>query len=351
MPEARALLGLADRVTVADRRHSLSCALCTYNGARYVRTQLESIASQTRPIDEIVVGDDGSTDGTLEIVHEFARTADVRVRVLDPAGSRLGSTANFERVIAACTGEVIFLSDQDDIWRPDKVSIIETRFRRQPAPGLVFSDAAAVGSDLGPLGYTAWQAVDLRDRDKRMLRSAMALELLLRRPLVTGATLAFATRHRDVVLPFPDIIKGDRPVMIHDGWIATAVAAVASVDLVDEPLVQYRQHAEQQIGLSPDRLTSPWPSRRASARGARQDEIDVLDAVSEVLSVLELRVAGPRVARARNGLTRQRQHWVLRQQLPERRISRIRPIARELVAGRYSRYSSGAVSALKDLVL
>ena len=341
------------RVTLATSRPSFSCALCTYNGASYLRTQLESIAAQTRAVDEIVVGDDGSRDGTLDIVDDFARTAavPVPVRVLEPAGRRLGSTANFERVIAACTGDVILLSDQDDIWHPDKVSIFERRFQEQPVPGLVFSDAAAVGPDLEPLGYTAWQAVDLRDRDKRALRSGKALELLLRRPLVTGATLAFAATHRDVVLPFPDVIKGDRPVMIHDGWIATAVAAVASIDLVEDALVQYRQHPDQQIGLSPDRLPSAWPSRRASARGARQGEIDVLDRVSQVLSVLELRVPGPRVERARRGLARQRQHWVARQQLPERRISRVRPIARELVAGGYSKYSSGAVSALKDLVL
>src|SRR5437588_7313199 len=103
---------------MSDER--ISIAMCTYNGARFLREQLDSFAAQSRLPDEVVICDDGSTDGTADIVRTFASGAPfpVHFHVNEP---RLGITRNFERAAGLCTGSIIFFSDQDDVWLPDKL--------------------------------------------------------------------------------------------------------------------------------------------------------------------------------------------------------------------------------------
>src|ERR1043166_3411462 len=102
----------------------LSIALCTYNGAAFLREQLESIAAQTRTPDELVISDDQSTDGTLRLIEEFAETAGFPVRV-SVNESNLGTAKNFEKAISLCRGDVIMLSDQDDVWHSDRLESVE----------------------------------------------------------------------------------------------------------------------------------------------------------------------------------------------------------------------------------
>ena len=118
----------------------LSVALATYNGERYLGEQLESILRQTRLPDELVIFDDASTDSTPAIVQEFAKAAPFPVRFQINA-ERLGSTRNFEAAIRACSGDIIFLCDQDDVWYPDKIARMEERFIKDPEAGAVFTDA------------------------------------------------------------------------------------------------------------------------------------------------------------------------------------------------------------------
>src|SRR5882762_9087557 len=98
----------------------ISIAMCTYNGARYLREQLDSIAAQTRPPSELIVCDDNSLDETREIVAGFAASAPFPVR-LGVNEQNLGSIRNFERAIKLCEGDLIALSDQDDVWLPEKL--------------------------------------------------------------------------------------------------------------------------------------------------------------------------------------------------------------------------------------
>ncbi|MBC7931137.1 MAG: glycosyltransferase, partial [Rubrivivax sp.] len=102
---------------VNQSRTRLSIAMCTYDGGRYLAEQLASIAAQTRAPDELVVCDDRSRDETTSIVRRFAETAPFPVR-LYVNEQNLGSTRNFEKAIGLCEGELIALSDQDDVWLP-----------------------------------------------------------------------------------------------------------------------------------------------------------------------------------------------------------------------------------------
>src|SRR6267154_3101567 len=126
----------------------LSIAMCTYNGAAYLSEQFESLATQTRVPDELVVCDDSSTDNhTREMVAAFARRAPFAVRLFVNK-QNLGSKRSFELAIRRCRGEIIFLCDQDDVWREDKLAVIERTFSSSPQTGLVFSDAELVDENL-----------------------------------------------------------------------------------------------------------------------------------------------------------------------------------------------------------
>src|SRR5215207_2518174 len=100
----------------------ISIALCTYNGEQYLQQQLDSFVAQSRPPDELVVCDDRSTDRTVPIVEDFAKRAPFRVELVINE-TNLGSTRNFEKAIGLCTGDIIFLADQDDVWLPEKLRI------------------------------------------------------------------------------------------------------------------------------------------------------------------------------------------------------------------------------------
>jgi glycosyltransferase involved in cell wall biosynthesis len=121
----------------------LSVALCTYNGAKYLKEQLDSIGRQTRLPDELVICDDRSTDGTPGIVSQFA--AEARFPVAFTVNKvNLGATKNFEKAIGRCTGDIILQSDQDDVWLDKKLELIEGIFLNNPDVRAIFSDAEVV---------------------------------------------------------------------------------------------------------------------------------------------------------------------------------------------------------------
>jgi glycosyltransferase involved in cell wall biosynthesis len=118
-------------------KETISIALCTYNGERFLPRQLASILEQTRLPDEMVVCDDGSTDGTLEILHDFADQATFPVEVIRN-GHTLGSSENFVQAIGLCEGTFIALSDQDDIWYPSRLERSEQELNNHPEAALLF---------------------------------------------------------------------------------------------------------------------------------------------------------------------------------------------------------------------
>jgi glycosyltransferase involved in cell wall biosynthesis len=115
----------------------ISVALCTYNGERFLPQQLDSVAKQTRLPDELIVCDDRSTDRTVALVREFAASSPYPVRIFENEHN-LGFAANFERAIRLCEGDLIALSDQDDIWYPIRLERSEQEFSAHPQAGLVF---------------------------------------------------------------------------------------------------------------------------------------------------------------------------------------------------------------------
>lgn len=215
--------------------------MCTYNGEKYLREQLQSIAAQTRLPDELVICDDGSSDATPEIIEEFARSAPFPVRLFRNP-QNLGSTKNFEKAIGLCTGDLIALCDQDDIWMPEKLALQAEMMERDPELGGVFSDAELIDAASRPFGKRLWASVPFTLPAQRRFQAGCGMDVLLKGNVVTGATLMVRASLRSRFMPIP-------PFRVHDGWIALLTAFRSPLRLVEEPLIQYRIHASQQIGI------------------------------------------------------------------------------------------------------
>jgi glycosyltransferase involved in cell wall biosynthesis len=226
----------------------VSVALCTHNGSRFIEEQLLSILAQIRRPDYIVISDDASTDGSVEI----AESVYARWRNKHPESppqlsifrnpTVLGVTQNFEHAVSQCSGELIVLSDQDDVWQPDRLSVAVARFEESPALDLLFSDARLVGSDGEPLGRSLLDTLEVSDNDKALIHRGKALVPLIRRNLVTGATVMFRRRLLESARPFPS-------GWVHDEWLAIVAATRGQIDLVELPLIDYRLHGSNQIGV------------------------------------------------------------------------------------------------------
>jgi glycosyltransferase involved in cell wall biosynthesis len=326
----------------------ISVALATFQGARFLHLQLESIANQTLLPTELVVGDDGSSDRSAQIVAEFAQSAPFPVS-LQVHSHRVGSARNFESVIGECAGDVIALSDQDDVWKPTKLEELARAIGDASSPGMVFSDGEVIDADGRPLGISCWDAIDVTARERKAMAAGEQFETLVRRQrrvggTLPGAMLAFRTHFRPLLLPFPDFLPAAGKGLLHDSWIALLVSAVSRVGVVDEPLVLYRQHGDQQIGVQPRRATGrprvirgPWTSEHARW----------LRALHERLRARHDRFGGDDAIAL---LERWQRHLDVRSHLPRNRFRRVPTVARELTTGRYRAYSSGLRSAARDLL-
>ena len=221
----------------------VSVALCTRNGARYLAAQVDSVCAQ-RPVPrEIVLSDDDSSDDGIAIVRETLSTIGGDAPTLKVLQNRpsLGVTRNFEQAVSACQYELIALCDQDDLWRADRLARMVGQFEARPDLLLLHTDARLVDGDLKPLGSTLFQALEMKPEELAAIASGHAFEALQRRNLVTGATTVFRRSLLAAALPFPK-------EWVHDEWLAAIAAATGRVDVLPEPLIDYRQHGGNQIG-------------------------------------------------------------------------------------------------------
>jgi len=320
---------------------SLSVALCTFNGERYVAEQFDSILSGDLLPTEIVVADDGSTDGTLAIVRDaLARAQSLGITVtLLPDRLGRGVTANFERAIAATTGEVVVLSDQDDVWHPSRLANVDAAFSADPDLLFQHNNARLVDETGTPLGLTLFTALEVTESDREQINADNGFDVYLHRNLATGATVAFRRTLFDLASPLPS-------EWIHDEWLAIIASAVGTVRVTDAEVIDYRQHGSNQIGVAAptllyraQRMLATSPDRNSTL--ARRAEVlsDWLDAAPAVTA--EKRAAA-------HNKTRFEQQ---RAALPKPRIARLRGILRANRDNGYALYASqGRLDMLRDLL-
>jgi glycosyltransferase involved in cell wall biosynthesis len=321
-------------------RPGLSIALCTYNGEAYLEDQLGSIAAQRLLPDELIVCDDNSTDGTLRILDAFARNSPFPVHIHTNAAN-VGSNKNFEKATLLCAGDVIALADQDDFWLPEKLSRIVEAFRANPRAGVVFSNAWVVDRNLNSLGTTIWDVFEFTKKRRKQFDSGNAFGVLMRKNVVTGATMAFRRDYTDRIVPFPS-------TWVHDSWIAFIISLYAKLAYIDEPLVKYRQHPGQQIGA---REKSILTREAVFGDNSFSYANEFLRYSQLYTRVKKLRGTVPDYDCVARAVRDKVMYCYSRSHMPRQKRKRICMVGANLFSLRYHRYSYGFLSAAKDLFL
>lgn len=314
----------------------MGVVLCTFNGERYVESQVESICRQTRAPNLILACDDASEDRTVALLEACSAKADVPMRV-SRNRSNVGYLRNFERGILQCQADIIVLSDQDDLWRHDKLATIEDAFLKNPRAGGVFSDADIVDEQARPFGYGLLQALEVSARDQLQMRRGNLFPVLLHRNVMAGATCAFRASWKDRIIPIPERA-------IHDEWIALVLAAHDALQFIPERLIRYRQHAGNQIGARRRSVFRIFRSLLRSRRIENERQLELMQRLAERL------VASGAPADALSAVAQKAEHLKCRVALPKSRLLRAPEVLSEIVNGRYSRYSSGWRTVVRDLV-
>jgi glycosyltransferase involved in cell wall biosynthesis len=224
----------------------ISVAIIVYNGAQYLRTQLDSILAQTHKVDEIIVCDDASSDNTKEILEEY-KNKHPNLFFNHYNTENIGPTKNIEKAIQACTGDIILLADQDDYWEDNKVDTIVKWFEQNPNMNGVFSSGSLINS-YGEIDnkYSLWDVMSFpykKIENSNGLNDNLKLYINTVENAVTGATLAIRNNLVFLKQPFPLINN-----LVHDRWIAINLAEINSLGVLEEKLIHYRIHSAQVIG-------------------------------------------------------------------------------------------------------
>ncbi len=241
----------------------VSIAMTTYNGARYLAEQLDSFAAQTRLPDELVVGDDGSTDATPVILADFAARAPFPVRITVNA-AQLGPSRNFAEAILRCEGDVIMLSDQDDRWEVAKLATMADYLAAHPRCWLATHDAALMDGDGRPSGLTMGGQIAAAGGDPA-------------RDLVAGCCMAIDARLARLYDPPP-------PTRTHDAWLTALADLLELRGWVPQPLIAYRRHGANVSASYMSRLGGSSRWRRALDRLAKARAEPVAEALDQSIA-------------------------------------------------------------------
>lgn len=218
----------------------ISVVLCTYNGEKYIKEQLDSILSQTYPIDEILVLDDGSTDGTMDIVRKMLENSSIKSEIIQNSVN-LGAAGNFMKGIKLAQGDWILTSDQDDVWFEHKVEDFVKLFETQRECVLAFSDAVVTDQSLTVKQESLWNSSEFTTQKRQFMESGQYYKVLFSDNIVTGAAMAVK---REFALVCPPMPEGT----LHDYWFALCAPQYGKISMLNKSELYYRQHSTNVIG-------------------------------------------------------------------------------------------------------
>lgn len=219
----------------------ISICMATYNGARYIEQQIESILAQSNQDWQLIIRDDGSDDNTVSVIEDYVAKYRGKVKLIQDDDSQLGATLNFGHLLEHTDTEYIMFSDQDDVWLPNKVELTLNTFKEAEKiypdmPLLVHTDLRVVDSDLNTIADSMWSY------QKLFPDIGNNLNRIIAKNVVTGSTMMINRKAKEVSIPIP------REAIMHDWWIAINVAKYGKIVYVSTPSTLYRQHSKNVIG-------------------------------------------------------------------------------------------------------
>lgn len=203
----------------------VSVAMAVYNGEKYIQQQIDSILLQLLPNDELIVSVDKCSDKTVEILNDI-QSQDSRLYIFENK-YKPGVVKNFQNALEHCSGEIIFYSDQDDVWLPNKIDIIKKQFCN-PKIAAVIHDASLTDAELNVMAVSTFA-----------LRGGVRTSFLgnFIRLSFIGCCMAFRSEYKDVIMPIPTIYRS------HDWWTGCLLSCGKTrIVAIEKPLVLHRCH-------------------------------------------------------------------------------------------------------------
>ncbi len=311
--------------------------MAVFNGEKYIKEQLDSIIGQTVKPDEIVICDDSGNNETFKAIEPFIERYPGLIQY-HKNDSSLGASKNFEKAISLTNGDLIFLSDQDDVWNKTKIGKLASLLNDSPDCGGAFCNSEVVDQELNPLGYTHW---DLRgfSADQPESEHRNHLDFFVRRVPAAGHNIAFKCRLKDLVLPFPELEE------CHDTWLGLIIEATEGWCFTAECLTKFRQHDSN---LS---KAGKFNQLQQALYAIRQNRFSWNEQLYSEL-IERLSSSGRDIDKGIFDLLRNRRdHCRIRAEMNCNIFKRFPMICKEIGNRRYFKYGRGWKSVCQDLVL
>lgn len=230
------------RQVLRNNNPDIAILMATYNGAIYIREQIDSLFSQTYSNWHLYVHDDGSTDNTIQIIMEYYTKHPEKITLMDytPQG---GACKNFLSMLERVDSSYYMFCDQDDVWLPEKIelSLKEIRKREQESPGIgivVCSDLFVVDEDMKVINDSMWDYLCIYPQYIKTFRDSGASAI------ATGCTMLFNQKAKAACLPYSPCI------MMHDCWVCLCtLKQQGKLYGISRQLVRYRQHDNNTLGV------------------------------------------------------------------------------------------------------
>ncbi len=218
---------------------TVAIALACFNGEKFIEEQIASIQASHFSNWVLIIGDDGSQDNTIEIIQKI-QSNDQRIILLESETEEpLGHCLNFNRILSYILNQgfdVFFLADQDDYWKPEKLTLQLNKISISEQPYLIYSDLEIVNHNLITRSKSFIKYHNLNPV------SGKTVNYLLLENCVTGCTIMGNKKLLEIALPFPESLHN------HDWWLALVAACSGKIHYIDKPLTKYRQHSDNLIG-------------------------------------------------------------------------------------------------------
>ena len=215
----------------------------TFNGEKYIAEQLDSLLNQTLLPDRILIHDDRSTDSTPQILASYQKTHPGLIEVVTNAHNSGGSASNFMSMMTTARDDYLMLCDQDDVWLPEKIqaslekiTAMESRWGVS-TPALMHSDLIVVDEDLKPDAHS-FRENTFANYDRTTLRDQIIQNT------ATGCTIMYNRALADLITRTP------HHMVMHDWWISLIASAFGQMGHIDDRTILYRQHRENQVGVT-----------------------------------------------------------------------------------------------------
>ena len=304
------------------------------NGERFIGEALASLRRQTHPLHELVVVDDASTDSTPALLEAERDDAPYPVTLLRN-DERLGAARSFERALGAVTGDIALNCDHDDISEPARAAAAAELLGPDTSPGAVFTDACVIDAD-GRQHGMLWERSGVASLGPTLHDPAALGPVLIRRGVAWGATMALDVRLVPLLRPFPR--------WAFDHWIAVVANAMARLVADPRPVLRYRLHSQNLMGVQPRNPVRALRYMRARPEFFVRDRLFF----DELTVHLRRHDADERIVAAAEAKA---DHLAVRTSRSTRLLPRMGQVGREIARGGYRRYSPGLRSALFDMLV